>query len=217
MIYAMGLCYISRMGSLTPQQQQYFRTCDPAYWHIRFSKTFPAMDLEKQPLFECIACREFVQSSQTIKTSCRPESHTYCITCLSALVEQATKDETLFPPRCCKQAIPVDLFKRRLSPTLIQTYEEKLVEFNFPAEARTYCSRPECCRFIVPGHITFNLAWCPSCGRSTCTSCKQQGHPGRCSEDPDIAPTLTLARENGWRRCICGRMLERMDGCNHMT
>ena len=175
------------------------------------------MDLRQQPLLECIACRDKVQSSQSIRTSCKPESHIYCITCLSTLVEQATKNESHFPPRCCKQEISIELLRQRLPPVLSQTLKEKKVEFNIPAESRTYCSRPRCSRFISPKKITFDIAWCPSCGASTCVTCKQRAHPGRCDEEPDIGSTLKLARENGWRRCVCGRVLERMDGCNHMT
>lgn len=76
-----------------------------------------------------------------------PCEHYYCQACLSELFELATTDKSLFPPRCCRQAIPLTSVRKYLSHALVQTLKQKSIEFRTPN--RVYCSQPTCSTFIT--------------------------------------------------------------------
>lgn len=69
----------------------------------------------------CIACGDGHATRDLIKVPC---GHCYCNLCISGidgvdetegLFELAMKDESLFPPRCCKVPIPLDAVKSFLN------------------------------------------------------------------------------------------------------
>ncbi|PIA88747.1 hypothetical protein CB0940_07774 [Cercospora beticola] len=59
----------------------------------------------KRPLRACIACAEEKDFFEVARVPC---GHEYCRACLENLFSMAMKDESLFPPRCDKQEIPLD-------------------------------------------------------------------------------------------------------------
>lgn len=162
----------------------------------------------------CTACGDSTPHANTARCPC---SHLYCPTCIKALFSASTKDESLFPPRCCRQPIPLESVNRFLSADIIRTFHAKRIEFS--TENRTYCHRPTCSTFIPP-HATGNTAACPACGSSTCTKCKTASHsPNPCGEnDPATQEFLRMAGEMGWQRCRrCRRVVELGIGCYHMS
>ena len=167
---------------------------------------------------ECVACREVYRHSLIPGLSFAhcPCDHWYCSDCLSALFTHSLTDESLFPPRCCTMAIPVDDFQEFLTPAVVTQFHEKAVEYN--TLDRTYCHQLECSAFI-PAPMQEQTASCPACSESTCTSCKGPAHDGKdCPEDPASKELLQLARERGWQRCFsCHRMVELNTGCNHIS
>lgn len=164
-------------------------------------------------LCRCTVCDSEESLFKVFRTPCE---HNYCHNCLSTLFQLATKDETLFPPRCCRQEIPLQLVKLYLSSALIRAFEEKSVEFS--STNRTYCSRPTCSCFISTDNIDGERALCIACGTRTCTICKNNAHDGDCPEDTAIQETLKTGREQGWQRCYsCRRIVELDVGCNHIT
>lgn len=52
--------------------------------------------------FQCIACTDRVPRSDIIKAQC---GHRYCAGCMKSLFMRSTKDEGLYPPKCCKKSI----------------------------------------------------------------------------------------------------------------
>ncbi|KAG5799374.1 hypothetical protein H9Q69_001585 [Fusarium xylarioides] len=61
--------------------------------------------LRKAPqMKECIACNDRFPPLALSRSPC---SHEYCRECIVGLVRSSLQDETLFPPRCCGQNIPV--------------------------------------------------------------------------------------------------------------
>lgn len=58
------------------------------------------------------------------------------------------KDETLFPPRCCKQRIPIALITPLLTERRKVLFEQKEKEFGTPALERIYCPTPTCSLFL---------------------------------------------------------------------
>ncbi|KAG5753542.1 hypothetical protein H9Q70_003819 [Fusarium xylarioides] len=72
--------------------------------------------LRKAPqMKECIACNDRFPPLALSRSPC---SHEYCRECIVGLVRSSLQDETLFPPRCCGQNIPVTK-GRWFSPELV--------------------------------------------------------------------------------------------------
>ncbi|EED14044.1 IBR finger domain protein [Talaromyces stipitatus ATCC 10500] len=160
----------------------------------------------------CVACGEETEFVNVVRVPCR---HEYCRTCLEDLFKASMTDETLFPPKCCRQPIAMNFARIFLKSDLVQQFEKKKIEFETPN--RTYCYNTQCSVFIPPAHINGEIATCPNCGFTTCTSCKARAHTGDCLDEA-TQQLMATARENGWQRCYsCWRMVELNYGCNHMT
>lgn len=165
------------------------------------------------PKKECVACQEGKPVFETLTAPCQ---HTYCRCCILQLFEAATTDESLFPPRCCRQTIPLDLVKVFLTKTTVVRFEAKAIEYK--TQNRTYCSQQTCSAFIPATYICGEVAMCPDCHHTTCTVCKSASHKGDCPNDSALQSLIDTATANGWQRCYsCRRLVELELGCNHMT
>lgn len=178
------------------------------------SSAWAARRIRQAPsrMHRCIACAEDTEFVNVVRVPCR---HEYCRSCLESLFNASMTDESLFPPRCCRQPIVMSIARIFLKSDLVQQYEKKKIEFETPN--RTYCYSAGCSAFIETSHIEGEVATCSDCGRTTCTSCKGRAHIGDCPNDTSLQQLLDTARENGWQRCFsCWRMVELDHGCNHM-
>lgn len=161
----------------------------------------------------CIACREETEFFNVARAPCQ---HEYCRSCLEDLFKASMTDESLFPPRCCRQPINMNIARIFLKSDIVQEYQKKKIEFETPN--RTYCYSIGCSSFIDRSHINGEVATCPECQHTTCTNCKGRAHTGDCPNDTALQQLLATAQENGWQRCSsCWRMVELDHGCNHMT
>ncbi|PYH42936.1 BRcat and Rcat domain-containing protein [Aspergillus saccharolyticus JOP 1030-1] len=161
----------------------------------------------------CVACREPTDFVNVVRAPCR---HEYCRSCLADLFKASMTDESLFPPRCCRQPINLTIARIFLDSALVDQYEKKKVEYETPN--RTYCYSSNCGAFINMSYIDGEAATCPDCGHTTCTNCKRRAHTGDCPDDTALQQLLVTAQQNGWQRCFsCWRMVELDHGCNHMT
>lgn len=176
----------------------------------------PAQD--KESLFgvgkTCVACSDEVSYTSAVYAPC---GHDYCKDCAKQIFVNAARDEALFPPRCCRQPIPLAAVDVFLTPEFIGHFEERAVEFTTPD--RIYCAWPTCSAFIPPTSINGEIAVCIKCGYWVCTMCKGHTHQGRdCPEDQGLNNLMETAREAGWQRCHqCRRYVELSLGCNHIT
>ncbi|MCJ1370158.1 hypothetical protein MMC20_001370 [Loxospora ochrophaea] len=163
---------------------------------------------------DCVVCFEAKHWFDVFETPCH---HNYCRDCIQEMFEQATVDETRFPPQCCTQAIPLSSVQDMLSIGLSLRYALKHIEYS--TRDRTYCSRPECSTFIAPGLIAGKVGTCPKCSTQTCSICKEAKHEKEdCPSDPDTQSMLSLAEEKHFQRCFaCARMIELSIGCNHIV
>lgn len=161
----------------------------------------------------CTAC----DLSKPLFDVCQaPCGHFYCQGCIQTLFKLSTTDETLFPPRCCREPIPLQSVKIYLDSTVVRLFEEKRIEFE--TKDRTYCSQATCSSFIAAVNVSDERATCKHCGTQTCTICKNNAHDGDCPQDIATQQALEAAREHGWQRCYsCRRLVELDVGCNHMT
>ena len=166
-------------------------------------------DVKRQ---ECVACREQKHDFDTLRASC---GDVYCRECIVSLFLAALTDESLFPPRCCRQNIELEAAQDFLEPEIQEEYRLKEIEYSTPN--RTYCTQPWCSRFLPSSAVTADVGTC-LCGFQTCTICKAAAHTGDCPEDPATQDMLALAASYGWRQCSgCKRMVELAFGCNHIT
>ena len=169
--------------------------------------------LKRQPLTAtCVACSDVYEWDELVKAPCE---HTYCGECVSELFRRSMADESLFPPRCCRQALPVDEVRPFLGVPLTNEFEQKAVELS--THNRTYCHDPHCSAFIPAANIIADVGQCLYCLKRTCSMCKASAHTGDCPEDTALQQVMETAQEQGWRRCNCGRIIEITQGCNHMT
>lgn len=160
----------------------------------------------------CVSCHEV---KEIIEVPCE---HPYCRDCVRHLYTDAPVDETLFPPRCCRQPIPVSLVRHFLGSRITAKFERKAIEYG--TLNRTYCSDASCATFIEPSHVLNSTGTCsrPGCERQTCTMCKRAAHAGSCPPGNPFEETIRLAQEFGWQRCQrCRTMVELGIGCNHIT
>lgn len=156
-----------------------------------------------------------------IRTPC---GHYYDKECMLQLFEVAAKDESLFPPRCCRMPIPLASVSVYMTTSAVKTFEEKSVEFG--TRKRVYCAKPSCSRFLGAQH---EGSWRPSsyrcpapgCKTLTCSSCKnimKTNAIHRCDTNESDQNVIALGQQSGWARCPgCETMIELNLGCYHMT
>ena len=162
--------------------------------------------------YECVICTDEFPARHLIIAPCGDR---YCKTCTGQLYDLAMADESLFPPRCCRQPIPLEIATPLLTAAQVQEFLEKRVEYNTPN--RTYCHDTTCGAFVAPDSVSGEKAMC-ACGALTCTVCKAAAHEDDCPEDPAYALLMTFAAAEGYQTCKqCKRLVELSIGCNHMT
>ncbi|OJD10832.1 hypothetical protein AJ78_08260 [Emergomyces pasteurianus Ep9510] len=163
--------------------------------------------------FDCTSCMESKVFFDIFEASC---SHYYCQECIRSLYEQSFSDETLFPPRCCRQPISLSHARGFLGKELVQRFQEKLVEHNDPN--RTYCSNPVCSIYLRPDIFELNIGKCSACEHSTCLLCKKSAHSGNCVDEKLEQAFLDLVRTEEWQQCFkCRSVVELRTGCYHIT
>ncbi|RPA83183.1 hypothetical protein BJ508DRAFT_201867, partial [Ascobolus immersus RN42] len=144
----------------------------------------------------------------------------YCQPCLRRMFLNATKEESLYPPRCCKVAIPAEEVLKLgvLDGDEVREYRERAEEY--ATAKRVYCHNTKCGKFIPSSRILRekDTGSCLYCATLTCIHCGKKNHPGECPEDEDLTKTLELGKLQKWKRCEkCKRMVDRKAGCEHMT
>ncbi|KAJ1709069.1 hypothetical protein NYO67_8770 [Aspergillus flavus] len=107
-----------------------------------------AMERLSRAKLQCCICFERYESSDIIRLEC---GDLYCTDCLKSLFMRATKDEQLFPPRCCRQHIPLSLITKQMTTEEKDAFQRAKIEFS--TSNRTYCSNTVCGRFIIPSNI----------------------------------------------------------------
>jgi hypothetical protein len=135
------------------------------------------------------------------------------------LAEASTRDETLFPPKCCRQNFPTEDIIPYLSATLRPLFHAKTIEFGTPPDNRVYCPRPTCSAFLGSLDASQREIICEKCEMSVCSSCKNIAHPDEaCAENAATLAVKALAKANKWPSCPgCHRIIELSQGCYHIT
>ncbi|TKX22672.1 ubiquitin-protein transferase-like protein 3 [Elsinoe australis] len=144
---------------------------------------------------QCTACQDNFKICDIARAPC---SHEYCGECLGAIFTGAIGDEAYYPPRCCRQTIPLEKVRMFLPADIAQDFQAKVPELE--TKDRTYCHVPNCSAWISPDHIVN--------GTGTCD----------CPADEGTQQLLEVARGQRWQRCYqCRRVIELNTGCYHIT
>ena len=169
---------------------------------------------------ECVICQEPIRGVE-IKVPC---GHYFDKKCILDLFDACTRDESLFPPRCCQKAVPPKLVQTLMRTAAFALFNEKAREFG--TSNRVYCSNPRCSHFLGPqseGRGSRQFLRCPidGCGTITCAKCKTHAISRSkhvCKADDQDQPVLDLGEREGWVRCPgCTQLIELNLGCYHMT
>lgn len=170
---------------------------------------------DKPKLGHYVACGDDKDVFEVARVPCK-HRHEYCRECLAELFRLSMTDETLFPPRCDGELIPLQHVSFFLTPALVKAFEAKFVELS--TKNRTYCHDRACSTFIPADAILNDVATCPRCSRTTCITCKEPSHSGDCPEDVALQQLIGMANVEQWQRCSqCNRFIELNMGCNHMA
>lgn len=112
--------------------------------------------------------------------------------------------------------IPVSLLQAAFTPDESDAFHN--AELEYSSTDRVYCADSGCGRFIHVKDGVDDRASCGKCGNETCVHCKREAHDGDCLADETLQQFLEFAAEQNWQRCFgCKRVVERPEGCNHMT
>ncbi|KAM0445474.1 hypothetical protein ACHAQK_001683 [Fusarium lateritium] len=156
---------------------------------------------------DCLICTE----PANVRVPCGCD---YCLSCLRIAIRNGLRSQEEFPPRCCKPFDEAAVALAR-SPPLIHLFRQMQEEADTPIHDRLYCHDGHCAAFIPPG---CNGA-CLFCDHKTCVECFEEAHPGRPCEEGDAEEDVWATMdENKTVNCPgCGRMIELMEACNHIT
>lgn len=161
----------------------------------------------------CVACRDHVHLDKAVKLPCKD---VYCHDCIKQLFQRSILDKQLFPPRCCRRKISLELAIPAMSDEEVDRF--KLAQIEHATSNKVYCSNTECAKFVLPDNIRQNKAICGYCRTSTCIHCKNKTHAGDCPVDAGIQTIIAMSEQEGWQRCHrCHAMIELETGCNHIT
>jgi hypothetical protein len=177
----------------------------PEIYLEAYAGPYPALELAS-----CVACTERYLEPFTFLAPC---DHRYCADCLTILFENAIKDESMYPPRCCGEVISLNDVRSIISPILAAVYFKKILE-NENTD-RTYCANPSCHSYILPDCIVGSFALCFKCAKITCHLCKDAAHLGTCPSDHTGNLLLRLAEKEQWQLCgKCNNIVIKRSGCD---
>ena len=170
----------------------------------------------------CPACDSVVQDNELVYLTC---GHVWCSDCLNNNLRAALSNRTMFPPRCCNatpDGINMNAVESYLEDDVLFRYLNVGEEYASPDP--TFCCDPKCGIFIkVPANNISQWASCAKCHKSTCIQCKGAylDHP-TADDHPELISKedKELAEREGYKQCPnpkCRNLLERIDGCDHMT
>lgn len=171
------------------------------------------LDQSSLPNVDCAVCGELFHPHAAVRLVC---SDVYCKPCLKSFLLRVAKDESLFPPKCCRQVIDISTMEADFSVEELAVY--RAAELEFTSTDRVYCADPECAKFIPMPQRTSDRATCEACSATTCVHCRALAHDGGCVKDETKQSLIDFAGEQGWKPCFgCGEMVFRYEGCDHMT
>ncbi|KAH6870304.1 hypothetical protein BKA58DRAFT_457741 [Alternaria rosae] len=157
--------------------------------------------------------------------------HLVCADDIGSFFENATNNESLYPPQCCDVMFVLDDYEDYVPFEVAWAYQVKQQgEYTILAKFRTYCANPSCARFLPPGthvedpesKIIYAICEAEECGKLTCVKCQtaldQGARNHKCEQSEDDKKFKQTANEKGYQECfVCGATVELAEACNHIT
>ncbi|KAG9185256.1 hypothetical protein G6011_07800 [Alternaria panax] len=157
--------------------------------------------------------------------------HWVCADDVGSFFENATNNESLFPPQCCGTMFMLEDYEDHVPFETVWAYQMKQQgEYSILAKFRVYCANPPCGKFLYPGShvedsetkITYAICETEECGKLTCVKCKALLEEGtqnhQCKQTEDEKKFKQTAKEKGYQECfVCGATVELAEACNHIT
>lgn len=148
--------------------------------------------------------------------------HRMCNSCLRRIFRMSTNDPQHMPPRCCgPEHIPLKYVDKLFDSGFKKNWNRKFEEYT--SRNRLYCPSKGCGEWIDPDRIRREdgrkVGKCGRCKTKVCVKCGKKWHSSpKCGTDEETRQFLSQAADEGWKRCYrCKAMVERKEGCNHMT
>lgn len=88
----------------------------------RLAEASAAAVASAPPDVVCVSCEDSYPSDEVWQAPC---SHHYCTECLEQLHRACMTDETLYPPRCCRNEMPWDDVRVKINGRLATRFQEK--------------------------------------------------------------------------------------------
>ncbi|KAF5936912.1 hypothetical protein HYC85_024418 [Camellia sinensis] len=196
-----------------------------------FACSLNVSDLEEHPGSEastCPICLCEVEDSYQL-AAC---GHEFCQSCLVEQLESAIKSRDGFPLGCAREMCGEHILLMDLRSLLSCEKLEELFRASLGAFVASsggkykFCPSPDCpsvYRVAEPGTTCWPFA-CGACYAETCTGCHLEYHPfmsceryKEFKEDPDSSLKEWCQGKEHVKSCpVCGYMIEKVDGCNHI-
>ncbi|KAK1215573.1 hypothetical protein PQX77_021817 [Marasmius sp. AFHP31] len=184
------------------------RSIQPLFFHAQLAHGLSSTT--------CVVCVDRVPSQRAFHAAAC--GHYYCRGCLVDLVQACTRDESLYPLRCCKQNLSLPGVFPFLDTETRTNFQIKAREFDVQPDNRLYCTNPVCSTFLGSNMGGKRTVTCTTCLTTVCTGCKKASHLGECTDNEAFRQLQALAREEGWQTCPgCRRIINLHHGCFHMT
>ena len=190
------------------------------------AQTVEQIDREKDEKVTCPICYDEVSHPEQLGCG-----HIYCSGCLRLYLASAPETKT-FPLLClgdetaCKIPLSLPLIRQFMTPQAFQALVEAAFRSYLDQHSQElkYCTTPDCQQLYRHSPEARTLQ-CPSCFSSICSACNDGAHEGmtckerRNQEDSSLHDRLfdEWANQNAKRCPKCQTVVEKIDGCNHIT
>ena len=175
-------------------------------------------------------CKVCFCPSETEDMWCLPCGHTFCTTCWRGYVESKVS-EAVCQPKCmkagCNCTIPPNSVKDLCEPAIYENLLRFLMDQQVSmADTLTFCPNPQCAKATdLLGMTLCNTIKCSSCRHEFCGECREPSHaPATCTEkqtweaftDEQVMQQRLFGKNV--KTCPnCKVVIEKNEGCNHMT
>ncbi|OAP62688.1 hypothetical protein AYL99_01915 [Fonsecaea erecta] len=159
---------------------------------------------------DCVVCMDPFFRVDVVTLKCR---HSFCLECLRDGLQNMFK--TRHELTCCGQSVPLKAIREHggLDPALLEVLTLWLQELH--TANPVYCPWEDCLAYIPSFLVMQDYARCHLCKRRMCMGCRGKEHGGLCKRDHKLR---ALVVKEKWKFCPwCGHLVERREGCNHMT
>lgn len=194
--------------------------------------SYAAQQLPYLKRLPCLICTEEKKGSEFTQLEC---DHRYCSDCLKQIVMQVIAAQNSAGLQCPTPTCKKQFAQKEIQSLIPETYlQDKLNHLQFQEwlmqeKKRSGCPTPNCPFIFINERTDQFTMQCPSCDAIYCAKCSTQHSASiSCNEAAENKQITTNINEQEkatekWkaenaRPCPqCKIVIEKMDGCNHMT